>query len=356
MVKSSEMHSNYKKYEDAQRAELARRPTSLRLEGDMNTTTETAEKFMEMLINQRADLAKATSNLETTQKYNAKTPSSLQLEGKMFTQSEKQEKYIPFNLEQRPALFKRSTNLRLEGQMETETENRGKYIPLDGQRQPLLKRPTNLHLEGDMEIKTESSLQYVPVDSQRPPLAKRDTNLQLEGDLHFSPEHKHAYVQLSRDAIPKKVRRPHNNLGSDYSSDRDESPEKIFKAERHQMIPLYKDNYKPLNVEKEPLKRPKENLKPEGVIDLTTESQKIGLSNQDNLMSKVMKPDIGRQEIRQRVREQRAGNLKSEGRIESNPEYRSSYVDFPRERPVVRKPTGSLRPSDERVSILYAVE
>lgn len=109
MAKSSETHSSYKKYDDAHRAEIFRRPTSLKLEGNMNTTTETAEKFMEMLINQRAELAKATSSLQNSEKQDnsadklqrfeplqkqpsSKRPTNLRMEGKMFTQSENQDK------------------------------------------------------------------------------------------------------------------------------------------------------------------------------------------------------------------------------------------------------------------------
>lgn len=247
----------------------------------MDTTTETAQKFVDMLIHERPQFTKHPSNLqmegtmETTteklEKYQVfnvqrqqilKHPTNLHLEGKMVTQTEQQEKYIPFNIEARPTLMKRSTTLHLEGEIQKQTENREKYIPFDSQRQPLMKRSTNLHLEGIMDILSEHHLKYVPKEGRRPPLAKRDTNLHLEGDLILAPEYKSSFIGHPAEII-RRFRRPSNNLGSEFGSDRDESPEKIFKTSGT-MIPLYKEQYVPHNIEKSSVIKPKENLKPEG--------------------------------------------------------------------------------------------
>lgn len=417
MVKSSEMHSQFVKYDDAKKADLSRRPTSLRMEGEMAVTSETAEKFIEFLIGQRPDLAKFPNSLklegdmnvltEKSEKYVPfelpkrlslnKQQTNLHLEGPMDIQTEQKEKFIAFNVQDRPTLAKRDTNLHLLGEMDIQTEKQEKFVPFNVEkRTPLAKRDTNLRLEGDM-ILPDKKEKYVPFDvqQQRPPLAKKETNLQLEGELIMTPEYRDMYIEYQSER--PKPKRPINNLGlvTDEDADVERKRDKFFTEYQkpfrnfesslrfdgaHEMKPVYKENYVPHRLEKTLSRKPKENLKPEGPLELTTESQtkftehdvtkpemkkathnlqlegqlEINPEYKNKYVSfprerpKVIRPteQINSQEIKQkRTRNyaQPVGNLRSEGQMESNPEYRSSYVDFPRERPVVRKPPNTFK-------------
>lgn len=88
-------------YEGQHRAELIRRPTSLKMEGDLDTMTEKCEKFIEWLNVSRPELMRV--------------PTHLKMEGELETATENQDKYVPFVGARRPELLRQSTNLKLEG-------------------------------------------------------------------------------------------------------------------------------------------------------------------------------------------------------------------------------------------------
>lgn len=425
MVKSSEMHSQFVPHEGARRAEPARRPTSLRMDGEVTSTTETAEKYVGYLVgehtrqNTRAVATRPASSLklegvmntstESTDKYVpfnqpqrailSKHPTSLHLltndDSIMDTHSEKQDKFLPFNVQEkatiikrdtnlhlegeqfistenkdqyvplvitaRPPLQKRHTNLHLEGAMDIQTEKQEKYVPYElSTRQKFTKRPTNLHMEGSMDTTTEQHDKYIPFEVQRrPPLLKKDTNLHLEGDLIMTPEYRHQFVEYNAErSIPK---RPVNNLGTIHKQQDQEKIKDNFFLEYQKPYrnpePKFRYYY-PLNQdEKTHFRKPKENLKPDGPLELLSESRSKytqpllehksaeDLSVLGSPRELIKSSDISFLEGRKRPRGVHPpGNLKAEGQMESNPEYRSSYVDFPRERPIVRRPEGSLRP------------
>lgn len=418
MVNSSEMHSQFVQHEGAHRTEPARRPTSLRLDGEVASTTETAEKYVGYLIgeqtrqNKRAVATRPVSSLkleggmntstESTDKYVpfnlpqrailTKHPTSIHLlsnESIMDTQSEKQDKFVPFNVQEKPAIIKRDTNLHLEGEHSISTENKTQYVPLNiTTRPPLQKRHTNLHLEGEMDIQTEKQEKYVPYElstrqkftkrptnlhmegsmdttteqhdkyipfevQKRAPLLKKDTNLHLEGELTMTPEYRQQFVEYNAErSIPK---RPVNNLGTIHKQQDQEKIKDNFFLEYQKPYrnpePKFRYYY-PLNRdEKTHFKKSKENLTPEGPLELLSESRSkytqplVEHKSAEDLSVLESPRELVFPEGRKRPRGVHpAGNLKAEGQMESNPEYRSSYVDFPRERPIVRRPEGSLRP------------
>lgn len=85
------------------------------------------------------------------------------MEGEMETKSETGEKFIKYDKIGRPPLCKKFTQLHLEGDLDITTEKREKFIPFEIQKRPLLvKKATNLHLEGDLNFIPEYTREYIP--------------------------------------------------------------------------------------------------------------------------------------------------------------------------------------------------
>lgn len=78
------------------------------------------------------------------------------MEGDLDTTTEKCEKFIQWLNVSRPELTRIPTHLKLEGELETVTENHAKYVPFVGVRRPtLLRQHTNLKLEGESNFVPE---------------------------------------------------------------------------------------------------------------------------------------------------------------------------------------------------------
>ena len=112
-------------YEGRHKPDLARRSTSLKMEGDLETTTEKCEKFIQWLNVSRPELIRV--------------PTHLKLEGEFETTTENQEKYVPFIGVRRPELLRQNTNLKLNGEanfvpeytdMFKKHDNKGDYANL----------------------------------------------------------------------------------------------------------------------------------------------------------------------------------------------------------------------------------
>lgn len=78
------------------------------------------------------------------------------MEGDLETTTEKCEKFIQWLNVSRPELMRVPTRLKLEGEFETTTENHEKYVPFVGVRRPeLLRQNTNLKLNGEANFLPE---------------------------------------------------------------------------------------------------------------------------------------------------------------------------------------------------------
>lgn len=293
----------------------------------------------------------------------ARTSTTLKMEGEMDTKTETSDKYVPFELQERPPLYKKSTNLHLEGVLDIMTENREKYLPFEAQpRPPLTKRSTNLHLEGDLRFHPEYQdvfVEYKDFERQQPKLPQN--NLKTEGNFDAQTEKAAKFVEhqihpvipfLRGYDIGKKL-----TLGDDYIVKKAEYKEKFVEHPR---------------MERNLHRKPKENLKPEGDMESMTENKKQFVEKQvaktemkkasNNLLLEGnidLNPEyrnayvnfyrdaygkfgIKKDDNEAEARKKRTAHLTSEGKIDANPEYRSSYVDFPRQRPSVKKPEGHL--------------
>lgn len=120
--------------------------------------------------------------------------------------TEHREKYIPMALSERgtagkPTLIRRPTSLSQlthpnEGEVaRSETAERFARDILTVAASGPCKRRTQLRLDGPLLTSSETKSSFVPQDGgARPPLAKRATTLRLEGDLILLPEYRRSYV------------------------------------------------------------------------------------------------------------------------------------------------------------------
>lgn len=65
----------------------------MKIEGEISTTTENTENFVQYLLKERTSLAR--------------TPTTLKMEGEMEKITEMRAKYVPFAFEARPPLLKK---------------------------------------------------------------------------------------------------------------------------------------------------------------------------------------------------------------------------------------------------------
>ncbi|XP_011863411.1 PREDICTED: uncharacterized protein LOC105559602 isoform X2 [Vollenhovia emeryi] len=144
-LESSFRRSSYRRpYEGQHRAELIRRPTSLKMEGDLDTMTEKCEKFIEWLNVSRPELMRV--------------PTHLKMEGELETATENQDKYVPFVGVRRPELLRQGTNLKLEGDTYFVPEYTDVFKDYSVKDKPQPQKP-QMHLKagGDFYQNTEST-------------------------------------------------------------------------------------------------------------------------------------------------------------------------------------------------------
>lgn len=312
LVKESEIHSSYVPHEGAKRPDLARRKTSLRMEGELDTITEQKEKYVGFPEGRRAELCKRATQLN--------------VEGEMDTLTEMNEKYIYFPSPNRSELKRTPTNLKLEGEIEKVTENAGNFIEfLEGKRAEMLKRPNNLSLEGKLECAPEYKDMFIDFPRERPVIRRPPVSLKQEGELYITTEKRSQFIDfLSRTMRPDLARKPTN----------------LALEGKMESKPEYRDSYVDFPRHRPKAKKPDTSLKSEGDAEKIIEkAQFVPISSTDRSAT-VKKPQ---------------GSLRLEGKIDTNPEYKDSFTNFPRERPVVRKPTGNLQ-HDSNTLLLLADE
>jgi hypothetical protein len=313
LVKVSEIHSRYVPHEGAKRSDLARRRTSLRMEGQMDKVTEQKQKYVEFPEGRRAELSKRATQLS--------------LEGEIDTLTEKNEKYIFFHSPERPELKKRPTTLRLEGTMESVTENSDNFIAfLEAKRAEMLKRSNNLCLEGDLEYAPEYTNAFINFPRERPVTRRPLVSLRQEGEMDTTTEKRSQFKDfLSKCQRPDLARKPTNlRLEGEIESK-----------------PEYRDSYVDFPRRRPKIKKPDTCLKPERDFETTSETEaRFAPFSSGDRFTTVKKP---------------SPSLRLDGEMHTNPEYKDSFTDFPRERSVVKKPTGNLQ-HDHKTLLLLADE
>ncbi|KAF5269884.1 hypothetical protein FQR65_LT05682 [Abscondita terminalis] len=334
---SDDEHTN----KNTKNRRLFRRPTVLKVEGDFYKTTENAANFVKYLLSGRNELLRH--------------PTTLKLEGVMETKTENRDKFIPFEYQCKPPLLKSCTNLHMEGVLDGTTENRENFLPIKPQpRRPLTKRTTNLHLEGDMTMDPEYRHVFIPyknLEKTQPTFPLN--NLKIDGFLETETEKMEKFVRHNIQPIIPSLRDIDSRkftLGNypvvkkaEYKSKFVEHPkmERSFNLRPKENLKLEGDmsvstenktHFIEKPASKSPIKKINNNLLLEGKIDLNPEYK--------NAYVNFYKDAYGNFEIvkHQAAPKTRRAHFKSEDAMETNPEYRSSFVDFPRQRPSTRKP------------------
>jgi hypothetical protein len=313
LVKVSEIRSSYVPHEGAKRSDLARRKTSLRLEGGIDTMTEQKGKYVGFPEGRRAQLSRRATQLC--------------LEGEMDTLTEKGEKYICFQSPKRSELKRRPTNLKLEGDLEIITENASNFIEfLEAKRAEMLRRSNNLQLEGDLEHASGYRETFVDFPRERPIISRPRASLKQEGQLDITTEIRSQFI----DFVSKSKR-----------SDLTRKPTHLKLEGKMESKPEYRDSYVDFPRQRPKLKRPDISLKPEGDIEKITEkeAQFVPFAGSDRAVT-VKRPPA---------------SLRLEGELYTSPEYKESFINFPRERPVVQKPPGHLQ-HDPKALLLFVDE
>ncbi|XP_023703734.1 uncharacterized protein LOC111862495 isoform X2 [Cryptotermes secundus] len=313
LVKLSEIHSCYVPHEGAKRSDLARRKTSLRMEGEIDAITEQKDKYVGFPERCRAELSKRATQLC--------------LEGEIDALTENNEKYILFRSPERTELKRRPTNLKLEGGVEKMTENSSNFIEfLEAKRAEMLRRSNNLHLEGDIQYASGYRDTYIDFPRERPIISRPRESLKQEGDLDITTEKKSQFIDfVSKCKRPDLARKPTN----------------LRLEGKLESKPEYRDSYVDFPRQRPKVKKPDISLKPEGDIEKITEkkAQFIPFSISDRPVSVKRPPS----------------SLRLEGEMNTNPEYKESFTNFPRERPVVKKPAGHLQ-HDPKTLLLFVDE
>ncbi|XP_068086334.1 uncharacterized protein [Anabrus simplex] len=243
LVTQSELRAKFIAYEGARRAELTRRPTTLKMEGEMDTMTEKREKYVGYVSPNRTPIMRQRANLR--------------MEGEMATTTEKRDKYVAFPSPKRAESRRRPTNLRLEGEIETRTESNSKYVEYGPVKRPeLLKRLTNLHLEGEVEYIPEYKSICVDYPRERPIVKRPASNLKPEGEFEKNTEIRSQFMDLSSHIRRPDVQRPSTNLRLEGNIE---------------SKPEYKDSFVNFPRERPKLKKQETNLKMEGDFEKMTE-------------------------------------------------------------------------------------
>ncbi|XP_019886791.2 uncharacterized protein LOC105278065 isoform X2 [Ooceraea biroi] len=288
---------------------------------------------------------------------------SLKCDGDFYTDTETYSAYVPYEGQHRAELARRPTSLKMEGDLDTMTEKCEKFIEwLNVSRPELMRVPTHLKMEGELETATENQDKYVPfVGARRPELLRRGTNLKLEGDIYFVPEYTEVFKDYSvKDKLQSMRPQTHLKAGGEFFQDT-ESTEHFAHPRVKQMQETaeeFKDDED--NEEEKRWKREEEEKQKKDeemkmlvlkLEDLNGRPLEIpeyrdAYKNFSRERPKIVKPDdeIGRADGSKVTSPSRS---KFSMKIDQDPEYQSKYLreDYPRDRPIYRKPPLMLRPT-----------
>ncbi|XP_014205469.1 uncharacterized protein LOC106637273 [Copidosoma floridanum] len=365
-------------YPGNHRSELRRRGTSLRMEGDFEGRTENNDSFREWPVTRRPRPDRGT-----------RLSSSLRLEGDVEARTECKAQYVPFVGARRPELLKRSSQLRIEGDDRSWTpEYADLFRGFDFFDRPKRKMPVpNLRPDGGFYDQTESKtfftdprVKEIELMKEMPKKRANDEEDQeeeeeerarlkkesemrmlvskledLKGPQLEIPEYKAAYKEFPRERA--KLAKPGNEIGlSDGSKVPNLSP-------RHFTSKIDQDpEYKSMYVEHRPREPP-----PRGLPSRRPSASSSSVNNSPfgfhyNRRSRFGEP--ARQQPLTEIRSQyvdygpvprtetlRApANLRLEGNLDMEPEYRTAFRDHRSSNPIQVAPAPSRRRSDRSLS------
>ncbi|XP_062550990.1 uncharacterized protein LOC134215933 [Armigeres subalbatus] len=307
----SEYKEHFQDYGYEKRRPLIRRHTTLRLEsGSMDKKSEHHSNFVaytkESIAKSRPPLIKHAVNLKTfngskkTPEYSEYKSSFLPYKLTDFLYEPKKPPKMNIKKEQScsdSSLHNKKkaekSNLRLTGESILEPEYKTKYIPFTIEKSQSTPQLNNINFAGNFSgMPSEYMECYKSYDhfTKSAPIKKLD-NLCLSGLLDLNPEYKDRYQNplLSRCDRPSYLKRE-DNLHLD--------------GEFINRMPEYCSSYRNPNINHKP-----EKAKPKDTI------------------------------------------LHLEGSMNYEPIYRCSYIDFPRNRPVIYKPESNIKLQTSEVNV-----
>ncbi|XP_060652865.1 uncharacterized protein LOC132789105 [Drosophila nasuta] len=308
---------------------LLRRATSLRLEGFMHLLSEHQEKYHWF----------TPEDLQFSRTFPVRNPENLQL-GRNEQEKMKNSSYLTYPMLDASAQI-------LPRQMFTEekeqSQSKSSQAPVpapapvnlssdkfkrdvaaqEQQRCHLQMRAQGTDYEASPSEYKRQFVEQFPIEKAHS--IPQMSSIKMQGDFVTVPEYQDSfkmYANYSKSAPIKK----HDNLrisGAEQQSTTEPSGGDM---------PEYRDkfNVPPKHMVKEKSLKTDDHLRPRG--EFTKEVPEYYESFRD--------PQITEMPERGKVREP---YLRLRGKIEFNPEYRNNYLDFPRSRPVVRKPVSSFR-------------
>ncbi|XP_051168388.1 uncharacterized protein LOC127286117 [Leptopilina boulardi] len=341
-------------HEGFHRPELMRRPTSLKMEGDMETMTEKCEKFIEWLNVSRPELIRL--------------PTHLKLEGDLETTTECHDSYIPFVGVKRPELLKQTSHLKLEGEARFLPEYSAVFKEYDFAGRPSLKKPeSNLRAGGDFYQSTEANQQFMSPRSKDVQLMAelvkdledkenkmRDSEKDeekihkkeemkmlvskledLKGPPLEIPEYKAAYKDFPRER--PKLLKPEDEIGRADGSKIASSPVHIKFSSKIDQDPEYKSIYLDLSRERPLYRKPPLSLRPSVILSSgRTSANASRMSFHEPKRHHDLEPtsEVRSQYISYgqipRVETLRMpANLRLEGNLDLEPEYKNAYCSRP---------------------------
>ncbi|XP_071633716.1 uncharacterized protein [Temnothorax longispinosus] len=344
---NTETYSAYRPYEGQHRTELIRRPTSLKMEGDLDTMTEKCEKFIEWLNVSRPELMRV--------------PTHLKMEGELETATENQDNYVPFVGVRRPELLRRSTNLRLEGDTYFVPEYTDVFKD-HSVKDKLQPQKPQIHLKagGDFYQNTESTENFVhPCVKQAQEMAERakDNNEEarwmrgqeeeeerrkdeemkmlvskledLNGRPLEIPEYRDAYKDYPRER--PKIAKPDVEIGRADGS-KVTSPSRSKFSIKIDQDPEYQSKYLEYPRDRPIYRKPPALLRPTGVSSSGRSSVCFGKPTHQECCAFEYEPtsEVKSQYVPYgyvpRVETLKMpANLRLEGNLELQPEYRNVY-------------------------------
>ncbi|XP_034477231.1 uncharacterized protein LOC117783795 [Drosophila innubila] len=300
---------------------LLRRATSLRLEGLMHLLSEHHEKYHWY----------TAEELQFSRTFPVRNPENLQLgrNGDSAGQEEmKNSSYLTYPMVDAGAqilpreMFREDPHKEQPNKLASDKFKRD-VAAQEQNRCHLQMRAEDTHYEATPSEYKRQFVEQFPIEKAHS--IPQMSSIRMQGDFVTVPEYQDSfkmYANYSKSAPIKK----HDNLR--VSGAEQENTAEATGGD----LPEYRDkfNVPPKHMAKEKSLKTDDHLRPRG--EFTKQVPEYYESFRD--------PQITEMPERGKVREP---YLRLRGKIEFNPEYRNNYLDFPRSRPVVRKPVSSFR-------------
>ncbi|XP_030386833.1 uncharacterized protein LOC115633475 [Scaptodrosophila lebanonensis] len=323
----SEYTKHFRAFAPSLRPALLRRATSLRLEGLMQLLSEHQDKYHWY----------TPEDLQFSRTFPVRNPENFQLgadadgggNGAM-----KNSSYLTYPMLNTKAKIMLPREMFAEDNAFTQRRGSGAVSkPASDQfkRNLAVQEQHKCHLQMRAQaveqepIPSEYKRQYVQFPIEKAHSIPQMSSIKIQGDFVAVPEYQDSfkmYANYSKSAPIKK----HDNLRMS-GAEVEAQPHEYSKD-----LPEYRDKFNdpPKHMAKEKPLKTDDHLHPRG--EFSKDVPEYYESFRD--------PQVKEMPERGKCREP---YLRLRGKIEFNPEYRNTYLDFPRSRPIVRKPASSFR-------------